>query len=155
MKKILVIAAAVLLGSVSPSYGKGSPDKIIIFAGGLSAFELNDSETLKKFDPWGGQFVDWDRGPVSAPADMSHSCKVFFYMKWSGRRSPYDRGDLRMIYTVLYVPGRDGSSGFIYLPGKGEEFFENNSGTILRDHEDGKWHQASAEWDSAMTRLMH
>jgi len=157
MKNLLIaISVAIIISAnLSSSYGKRSPDKIIIFQGRLSSFELTDTKTLKAFDPWNGQFVDWAKGVVATPSDQSQSCKVFFYAKWPGRRSNYDRGDLKMVYAVIYVPGRDGLPGCIYLPGPGEEFFPNNSGTILREHEDGKWHQASTAWDAVMNRLLN
>jgi hypothetical protein len=56
-----------------------------------------------------------------------------------------------MIYEVWYRPGRDGEPGCVYLPGKGEEFYNNNTGTILRTDDDGKWHYASRKWDDLMT----
>ena len=58
------------------------------------------------------------------------------------------RGDLKLIYTVRYIAGRDSAPGYIYLPGEGEKFHNNNIGTIWREQDDGKWHQASAEWDA-------
>ena len=156
MKRVLIIAVCTILVSINalPSYAKGSPDKIVISAGPANSYELTDKETLKSFDPWSGQFIDWSRGTVAAPVDVSTSCKVFFYMKWDGRRSNYDRGDLKMVYTLMYVPGHDSERGYVYLPGRGEEFFQNNIGTIIRDNDDGKWHQASAAWDRVMTRLL-
>jgi hypothetical protein len=158
LRPVLLIVVTVL-GCASSAYSKGSPDKIIITGGGLlnqkeCPIEITDSKVLKGFDPWRGQFIDWPAGDVAAPADQSRSYEVFFYMKWDGRRSNFDRGKLKMIYTVRYVPARDGAPGYIYLPGRGEEFHDNNSGTIWRKDDDGKWHRASAAWDAVMKRLI-
>lgn len=62
-------------------------------------------------------------------------------------------GALKMFYEVWYRPGRDGEPGYVYLPGKGEEFYNNNTGTILRTDHDGKWHYASHKWDDLMKRM--
>ena len=138
----------------SSAYSKGSPDRILITSDHANTITITNRETLKKFDPWSAQFIDWSKGVVSAPDDQSQSHEVFFYMKWPGRRSNYDRGELKLIYTVRYVAGRDGAPGYIYLPGEGEKFHGNNIGTIWRDRDDGKWHQASAEWDAVTKRLI-
>ena len=160
MTKTLVtfmLIGGVILLSYSPGYGKGPSDLIVILAGSGSSYEVTDKQTLQQFSAWNGEFVDWSKGAVRAPLDLSNSCKVFFYQKWPGRRSSnYDRGELKMIYTLSYVPpGHEGQPGYVYLPGKGEEFFANNISTIIREQDDGKWHQASAAWDALMNRLLH
>lgn len=147
----------VLIVAVCPSsvYPKGSPNKIVITGGGLRRpIEINEREILKSFDPWMGQFIDRAKGPVAEPSRQDPAYDVFFYMKWSGRHSTYDRGKLKMVYTMRYVRGHDGQPGYIYLPGRGEEFYNNNIGTIWREKEDGRWHQASAAWEVAMRRVI-
>ena len=157
MKHILSMLSITLMvaACVLPVRAKGSPDKIIITGGKpAGSVEITDRNTLKRFDPWSGQFITWTKGAVPPPADQSRSFEVFFYMKWNGRHSNYDRGPLKLIYSLRYVPGSDGALGYIYLPGKGERFYNNNIGTILRENDDGKWHQASMEWDLVMKRLI-
>jgi hypothetical protein len=143
-----------VFAGASSAYSKGSPDRILITSDGAHTITITNRETLKKFDPWSAQFIDWARGAVSAPAHQSQSYDVFFYMKWPGRRSDYDRGDLKLIYTVRYVAGLDGAPGYIYLPGEGEKFHSNNIGTIWREKDDGKWRLASAEWDALTKALL-
>jgi hypothetical protein len=136
-------------------YGKGPADLIIILAGRASSYEVTDTQTLQQFSPWSAEYIDWSKGMVHAPPDLSRSSKVFFYQKWPSRRSSdYDCDDLKMIYTVTYVPGHDGQRGYIYLPGRGEEFFYNNIGTIMLGDDDGKWHQASAAWEKVMNQTL-
>jgi len=155
MKKGLFVVSIIVLVSVCvvPAYAKGSPDQIVITGGGVS-LKITDQETLRKFDPWNGQFINWTSGQLSPPDDKGESYEVLFYMKWPGRRSDYDQGALKMIYAVRYLAGRDGTPGYVYLPGKGEKFCRYNTGTISREQDDGKWHRASAEWDAAMKRLL-
>jgi len=156
IKSILLafLVALIVFAGAPSTYAKGSPDGILITSDRAKTVAITNRETLKKFDPWSAQFIDWSKGVVSAPDDQSQSHEVFFYMKWPGRRSNYDRGELKLIYTVRYVAGRDGAPGYIYLPGNGVKFHNNNIGTIWREKDDGKWHQASAEWDALTKALM-
>lgn len=151
---IFLVLPLIVFNGVVTIYGKGSPDRILVSREASVPLEISDRETLKKFDPWRGQFIDWTKGVVSPPAGQDQKFEVFFYMKWPGRHSDYDRGDLKLIYTASYVPGGEGLPGFVYLPGKGEKFHDNNAGTIWREQDDGKWHQASAEWDALVRHLL-
>jgi len=148
----LLIALSLLIWS-SSAYSKGSPDKIVITGSGLERpIEIIDRETLKSFDPWNGQFVDWTKGPLVEPPDQNTCYEVRFYMKWEGRHSAYDRGNLKLIYVVQYCAGRHGESGSVYLPGKDDKYAVN-AGTIWRKDDDGKWHRASRVWDQLMNRV--
>ena len=74
-------------------------------------------------------------------------------MKWKGRHSNFDR-ELKLIYDVLYRPGNGDGPGFVYLPDRNDKY-SVNMGTIIREGDDGKWHQASARFDSLMKRVAH
>lgn len=155
MKLILSVflVTLIVLAATPQAFSKGSPEKIIIKGGGLARpIEITDSETLRRFDPWSGQFIDWSKGSVAVPPNQNQSYGVFFYMKWDGRRSRFDLGNLRMIYALRYCPGPNGEPGYIYLPGSNDGY-SVNAGTILRDDADGKWHQASPAWDALILRL--
>jgi hypothetical protein len=148
----LLLALNILIWP-SSAYSKGSPDRIVITGGGLERpIEIVDRKTLKSFDPWTGQFVDWTQAPVAEPRDQNQCYEVRFYMKWEGRHSAYDRGNLKLIYTVQYCAGRNGESGSVYLPGKDDKY-SVNAGTIWRKDDDGKWHRTSHEWDQLINRV--
>ena len=144
-----VFALLVLLASVPLAYSKGSPALILISGGGLAQpIAVTDPSMMKGFDPWMGQFADWgEKALVDAPCFRS-SFEVLFYMKWPGRESSLDRADLQMIYTTRYC--FTGQAGYVYLPGLGEPQYRRNIGTIIRGDADGKWHPATAAWDSLM-----
>ncbi|MDT5121232.1 MAG: hypothetical protein QOC96_714 [Acidobacteriota bacterium] len=157
MKRIVSIflISMIHIACASAVYSKGKPDKIIITGGGLAQpIEITDRETLIEFAPYIGQFIDWKKGIVADPPTQEQPFEVYFYMKWKERHSRYDQGDLKMIYSVRYLPGRDGAPGFVYLPGKDDDRYYNNVGTILREGDDGKWHYASPAWDALMKRLI-
>jgi hypothetical protein len=57
-------------------------------------------------------------------------------------------------YVVLYVKDARTGQGFVYLPGRGEEGYWLNVGTILRDGQDGTWQVASPSWANAMNKYL-
>ncbi|HYY94230.1 MAG TPA: hypothetical protein VE713_06895 [Pyrinomonadaceae bacterium] len=149
-----LFVGAFLLTAASSAYAKGTSDLMVITGGGLTRpIKITERETLKSFDPWSGRFIDWAKGGLEKPSEPSPTYEVFFFMKWPGRHSRYDRGRLKMIYSVRYCLDRTGGPGYVYLPGNGS-LYAVNAGTILREGEDGKWHRASAVWDRAMKRMI-
>jgi hypothetical protein len=145
-----LVALLVVLSAVPLAYSKGSPELIVISGGGLAQpIEISDPTSLKRFDPWMGQFADWKAKPPADAPCFRRSFEVLFYAKWPGRNSAWDRGDLKMIYGTRYCS--TGGSGYVYLPGPGEPQYRGNIFTILRGEEDGKWHPATAAWDSLMS----
>ena len=64
-----VFALLVLVAGVPLAYSKDSPDLILISGGGLNQpVEITDPASLKAFDPWMGQFANWQQKPlVDAP----------------------------------------------------------------------------------------
>jgi hypothetical protein len=140
----------IFLSGVPRAYSKGPVDLIVISGGGLSQpIEITDPSPLKAFNPWMGQFADWQAKPLADAPCSRVSFEVFFYLKWPGRFSSMDRGDLKMIYATRYCS--TGLAGYVYLPGPGQRYFGENNGTIIRREADGKWHPATADWDSVMS----
>lgn len=141
-------------GWADSAYAKGTIDEIVIMGNGLGrGIEIRDGQALAGLDPWTGGFIDWKRGPVASPSDRGPSFEILFYMKWKGRHSNFDRGDLKLIYDVRYHPGSEGGPGYVYLPGRDDKY-SVNMGTIVRENDDGKWHQASARLESLIKRVV-
>jgi len=144
-----MLALLVLLAGVPLAYSKGSPALILISGGGLAQpIEVTDPAWLQAFDPWTGQFADWQEKPLVDAPCFRRSFEVLFYMKWPGRESSLDRGDLQMIYATRYCS--TGLAGYVYVPGPGELQYRGNTRTIIRGDQDGKWHPATPSWDSLM-----
>jgi hypothetical protein len=57
-------------------------------------------------------------------------------------------------YMLDYAKSRWTGEGFIHLPGRGDERYRINIGTIMRDMQDGAWHRASDEWRRAINQLL-
>jgi hypothetical protein len=147
MKRLLPLLF--LLACAPLGYSKGPVDLILISGSGLNqSVEITDPTSLKAFSPWVGQFADWQqKAAVDVPCSR-RSFEVLFYMKWPGRFSELDRGDLKMIYFTRYCS--TGTVGYVYLPGRSEPYFGENNGTIIRGNADGKWHVATPAWDSLL-----
>ena len=148
----LIVLLTATLALVPCANAKGSPNLIVLSGGRLAhAIEVTDRTTLNAFSPWGGEFAAWSLGVVAAPCS-ARSFDTLFYMKWPQRRSAYDRVKLQMIYGTRYC--QDGNSGYVYLPGRGEQYFNENNGTMMRPELEGHWYHASAAWQALMTRLL-
>lgn len=151
MKNSILSALLVTFAAVASAYGKGPVDLILISGGGLNQpIEITDPASLHAFNPWIGQFADWQAKPLVDAPCYRQSFEVLFYMKWPQRvSSALDRGDLKMIYATRYC--WSGEAGYVYLPGPGEPLYGPNGGTIIRGTADGRWHPATPAWDSLLS----
>jgi len=157
--QLILIIAAFTLGILFCSLlveAKGTPELMVIKGGGLSKpLEITDRVTLKKFNPWGGEFVDSKFVAIAKPATLGRCFDVDSFMKWPSRPAwKYDRDDLKLIYHFTYCTGAAEGNGYIFLPGLEDEYWKVNVFTILRDGDDGMWHRASAEWAETVKRLL-
>jgi len=141
------------LTCVSLAYAKGPVDLILIAGGGLSQpISITDTSSLQSFNPWVGQFADWQQEAITDAPCARRSFSVKFFMKWPERHDSESRGDLQMIYATRYCS--TGSSGYVYLPGPGQTLYYDNAGTIMRGDADGKWHPATSSWTSLIMNLV-
>jgi hypothetical protein len=149
MTKRCLFVLLLILAVAPLAYSKGSPELIVISGGGFAQpIEITDPAQLKAFDPWMGQFADWQEKPLADAPCFRRSFEVQFYMKWPGRESSSDRGNLQMIYATRYCS--TGTAGYVYVPGPGEPQYRANVFTIMRGDAEGKWHPATAAWNSLM-----
>jgi hypothetical protein len=147
MKGFSVIGlAAVLLalGIPQAARAKALTVKLIVSGGGLTKpIEITDKRVLGVSDVWVGTFLDTPRGALKDPPQGHEPYEITFYVKFA-------RNDVRKAYVIYYFANPSGESGYIYLPGKGNPWQDLNSGTIIRDGQDGKWNYASPEWEEAI-----
>lgn len=150
----LFLSLLLLVLFCTDAIAKGYPDKIVIQGNNLDRpIEITDRNTLGKFSPWYGQFIDWANGPVAKPNDRS-SYEVLFYMSVRDRKSPKKPMVSRLIFNFLYTPDQAGGPGLIYLPARSDDKYRINQAAITRDKDDGRWHQASAAWDGVLKPLL-
>ena len=94
---------------------------------------------------WAGRFI---AEPAPEPDPALPRYLVTFYVQ-APRETP------RAMYAVTYVRDPQSDSGFVYLPGRGEEGWAMNVSTILREGQDGHWHRAEPEWSDAVGAAIH
>lgn len=80
-----------------------------------------------------GLIIDWSKGVVAQlPTGLQHY-GVFFY-------SNFRKKEGSMVYAVSYDYDPSTQQGFIYLPGKGDEWFQLNGSTMVHGHGlEGNW----------------
>lgn len=164
MKKTLAISLLVVL-SAAPStvLAKGITTKVVIEGPDLSKpIEITDRKILANFNVWAGPgtfstptppgfnpsapsfIIDWSQGPIDEIPKTAHKYQVSFYSE--------ERGE-HPIYVVYYAVADTSSPGYVYLPGKGEEWWRTNVTSIARGVE-GKWFHAWSAWESIARPLI-
>ena len=163
MKGILATITLLMVLSIpAPLFGKGPTSKVTIKGADLTApIEITDPKILANFPVWAGPgtnssrgsgahvdpywlIVDWSQGIVPEPPRGLPSYEVSFYTK---------HADERLVYVVSYVYDPSSGHGFVYLPGKGEDWYRLNVGTILRRIE-GNWFRAWSVWENIARPLI-
>jgi len=118
--------------------------KIRITGGQLStALEVTDLQVLRRFSVWHG-YMDLSRRVVTAPTGGRQPYEVWFYVKFSD-------DDVRMAYVLHYHPSPSSEPGCIYLPRRGEKWYQLNASTIQMAT---GWFYASREWDAFLKPLI-
>ena len=162
MKKALAIAL-VMLSSAAPSklLAKGATTKVVIEGPDLSKpIEITDRKVLANFNVWAGPgtfsnkpgfnanapsfVIDWSQGPIADVPKALSKYQVSFYSEPRGER---------LIYVVYYAVARSSELGYVYLPGKSEEWWRLNVTSILRGVE-GNWFRAWGTWESIARPLI-
>jgi hypothetical protein len=138
--------------------------RITISGGDLrTPVEITDSATTDMFRVWAGPgnfrrepdgstapvefdhgfIVDWSRGSVPPPDGNATTYTVDFTTSRSDRN----------VYRVRYRIDAATGDGYVYLPGKGEEGYADNTWMILRGVE-GKWFHAWGQWEQVSLPLI-
>jgi hypothetical protein len=150
-----------LLGTATRLFAKGETVKITITGFDLRApIEIADPQVLRRFNVWAGPgtgstepgfnpnvpsfVVDWSYGSVSNVPDRLTSYEVSFYAKLPSER---------LVYVVYYMYDPSARRGYVYLPGKDDEFYRLNISTIYHGVE-GHWFRAWSAWDDVAAPLI-
>lgn len=159
MKKFLAIALIMFL-SAAPSrlLAKGTTTKIVIEGPDLSRpMEITDRKILANFNVWAGPgtvfhptgdppsfIIDWPQGPAPEIPNALQKYQVSFYLEELSERP---------IYVVYYAVAGSSEPGYVYLPGKSDEWWELNVGSIVRGVE-GRWFHAWSTWENIAKPLI-
>lgn len=156
----VVFLSSLLLIIPNQLFAKAETSKIVIEGANLTtAVEITDPNVLKDFMVWAGPgtavneipsneanafIINWARGPVAARPHGLQRYQVSFYAKLPGER---------VIHVVFWEYDPATRHGYVYLPGKGEQWYTLNVSTIIRGVE-GKWFRASKAWDKVAAPLV-
>ena len=169
MKGTSIVAFGLLIMSVMPAslFAKGHTVKITIEGVGLSTpLEMTDPE-IGQFEvfagpgTWGngvegreGFIINWSNGIVrQLPAGLQQY-EVSFYtgcrMNEYGCRS----SNPSLVYVALYAYSPSMNEGYIYLPGKTDEWFKFNRRMWHGHGFEGNWAYAASAWESFVRPLI-
>ncbi len=91
-----------------------------------------------------GTFIDWPNGVVPEPPRELPRYEVSFYVKRSAENP---------VYVVLYQYDPATQRGYMYLPGKGDEWYQVNVRSIFQGVEGG-WFYTSRAWEKDVRPLI-
>jgi hypothetical protein len=161
MKRLLSILVTFLLLVIPAQvFAKGPTVKITIKGAALkSPIEITDPEVLTKFQVWSGPgtsssapgfnpnapgfVVDWSQRVAEPPKGLRRY-EVSFYAKVP---------DERLVYVVFYEYDPTTDHGYIYLPGRTDEWYRLNVSTIYHGVE-GRWFRAWSAWERVVRPLI-
>jgi hypothetical protein len=143
-----LLATLILPASLS---AKGPTLKIIIKGASLTApIEITDPG-IRDFNVWAGPgvringvdqtqgfIVDWPKGAIAERQKGLPRYEVSFYANHQGER---------VVYVVSYEYNPATGLGYVYLPGKADEWYELNTFSIYRGGLEGDWFHAASRWD--------
>lgn len=138
-----VVALAIVTGLAGSPLAVGIKDtaRLTVFGSGLQRpIEITDPPLLTLSNVFRGTFIG---GPTTEPDAAWVRYRVAFDVQTLD-------GVKAAAYVIYYCANSRTGEGFVYLPGPGDESYRRNISTILRDGQDGRWHQASEAWSAAL-----
>ena len=159
-RELAVVFVFLLLGIPARVFAKADISKITLQGGDLKApIAIKNPKTLATLDIWSGPgtsgwigaspgdadrfLIDWFHGVTERPQGLQ-PYQLSFCAKWPTER---------VIYVVFYEYDPATEHGYIYLPGRTDEWYRLNVGTIFRGAE-GYWFRAGSRWDMVASRLI-
>ena len=163
MKRALVVSLILPIVLSTSLIAKGVTTRITVrdIATGTT-IELTDKSVVERFNVWAGKgtssafnggpsiegtqgfIIDWPAGAVAQRPQGLRRYEVSFYVM-----RPRATAE-SLAYVVGYEFDSVSRQGFVYLPGRADEHYRLNVGSIIRDVE-GQWFHASREWQAAVT----
>ncbi len=155
----VVLSILTMLIIPPPLSAKGDTAKITIKGAGLTTpIEITDAK-IRDFRVWAGPgvrvngieqtegfVIDWSQGPVAErPSGLQHY-EVSFYTKFPKEG---------LVYVVSYEYDPSSERGYVYLPGKGDEWYGLNTGRMFHGHGlEGNWFRATSAWENFVRPLI-
>jgi hypothetical protein len=142
--RIIVVVGTSLVLFTSVAFPKVALSKLFISGGKLpQPVEVTNPQLLQASNPWFGSFIPaWTEisERVAEPPQTAPRYEIAFYARFSPKEAPH------IIYVGYYAFDPASRRGFIYLPGRSEQWYRTNVSSIIRPHEDGQWNLANPSW---------
>jgi hypothetical protein len=172
VSKLLIAVVSVLIALAAPLSlaAKGRTVKITITGSAQSVpVEIVDP-AVSQFSVWSGPgtfingvpqtegfIINWAKGPVAQRPHALRRYQVAFYTGCKKEDSSFCNTDEpQLSYVVIYEYDPAAKQGYVYLPGRGEPWYEVNTRSILRTIQlspgvvgnglEGNWFLGSADW---------
>jgi hypothetical protein len=161
-----ICALLVVATATTALVAKGTTTRIVLTGGNLTGpLHITDPAMLEGFNVWAGRgtytngvegtqgfIIDWPSGPLTArPAGLMRY-QVSFFVKYANR--PLESQPDQLAYVVYYEWDRVRAEGYVYLPGRDDEFFSVNVGSIHRNGMNGHWFRSTPAWQNAIAPLL-
>lgn len=152
----VILGTSLLLFLPSGLIAKGPTTKIVIEGAKLQKpIEITDPKVLANFRVWAGPgtssadrqslIVDWSQGPIRKAPESLRRYQVSFYTS----EAPHEL----LVYVVYYAFSSGAEPGYVYLPGKSDEWAGLNVRTIFHGVE-GNWFHAWETWERVARPLI-
>jgi hypothetical protein len=142
------LAVIVAIGLAVTLQAKGSTVRLHVTGAALPVpLDITDPQLLASSNVFEGSFLGM---PRSEPPPSVPRYRVSFHVEYPA----WMKRGVEVKYVVTYARDPQSGEGLIYLPGRGEEGYRLNVGTILRDGKDGVWQSASQRWADALNRYL-
>ena len=162
-----LVAGLLALLTVPIASAKGEIVRIEIAAATLATpLEITDPDVVDNFSVWtgpgvringqsvyqgpriqSGAFINWAQGTVGRPSKGLPRYKVSLFCVFPRQRAP------RLAYVVFYEDDPETGRGYMYLPGRGDEYYPLNTSSIVHGVE-GHWFYASDVWERLVRPLV-
>jgi hypothetical protein len=158
-RRFVVLLAFLLLAVPALVFAKANISKISIKGPDLkNPIEITDSNELTQFDLWCGPgtswtgtsprrndkfIVDWSQ-PVTERPKALRRYEVSIFAKLP---------EERLVYVLFYEYDPATDHGYVYLPGRADEWYRLNVSTIIHGVE-GNWFRSSIAWDDVAGPLI-
>lgn len=141
IKQLLLVSAALLCAH--PCLGKGTTVQLTIAGPDLEQPVHTEESLAISASVWGGNFVDWDSGPLSWPVDTLPRYLVHFWV-----RLPDNSVQMKYVVWYSWDPGQ--RHAIVCLPGPRDLWYRINVFSILRQGQDGNCYRAADHWGRAI-----
>ena len=144
MKRALVVSLTLAVLLSTSLIAKGVTKRITVrdVATGTT-IELTDVERFNVWEGGDGFIINWSAGTVhQRPQGLRHYEVRFYVLRPRATTES-------LAYVVRYEYDPASQRGFVYLPGRADDHYHLNVGSIHRGVE-GQWFNASREWQKTI-----